>query len=212
MSADGEGRPADPRARSFGAAAREYERFRPGYPDAAVGFALGDAGGAGSRVLDLGAGTGKLTASLLARGLSVTAVEPDPEMLAVLRGRFPGLDAVPGAAERIPLPDGSVDAVVAGQAVHWFDPERSAAEIVRVLRPGGTFAGLWNGADGEIGWIAGLDEVRTGSPAPVDNPAGGGEGPGLPGAPWFTGHTGRVLRWTRPTTTEDYLANQRTHS
>jgi SAM-dependent methyltransferase len=105
-------------------------------------------------VLDLAAGTGKLTASLGA--YDVVAVEPDPEMLARLRADLPHIDARHGAAEDIPLPDASVDAVLVGQAVHWFDMERALPEIARVLRPGGVLAGLWNGEDDTVEWVAGF--------------------------------------------------------
>jgi SAM-dependent methyltransferase len=133
---------ADPRrARSFGALAEEYELRRPGYPDDAVDWLLPP----GARVVaDVGAGTGKLTASLLARGLEVIAVEPDPAMLGVLAARLPGADARQAGADELPLADGSVDAVVVGQAWHWFPHERAAAEVRRVLRPGGWLGLVWN--------------------------------------------------------------------
>jgi SAM-dependent methyltransferase len=134
--------------------AADYAEHRPGYPAAAVDWALERA--PGPDVLDLGAGTGKLTTALLERrGLRVVAVEPDPDMLAQLRQRHPHVDAREGAAEAIPLPDASVDAVVAGQAVHWFDLDVALPEIARVLRPGGVFAGLWNGDDVGVEWVAG---------------------------------------------------------
>ncbi|WP_143264938.1 class I SAM-dependent methyltransferase, partial [Amycolatopsis lexingtonensis] len=106
-------------ASSFGAAATAYAEHRPDYASAAVRWALEAA--AGPRVLDLGAGTGKLTGTLVALGADVTAVEPDPAMLTELRRALPGVDARPGSAEAIPLPDASVDAVLAGNALHWFD-------------------------------------------------------------------------------------------
>src|SRR5690348_6638971 len=114
------------RARSFGSVAAAYAEHRPGYPAAALDWALapaaGSASGTGGRtLLDLGAGTGKLTAALLGRG-AVIAVEPDPAMLAELRRRLPDVDAREGSAESIPLPTGSVDTVLVGQAWHWFDP------------------------------------------------------------------------------------------
>jgi SAM-dependent methyltransferase len=99
-------------------------------------------------VLDLGAGTGKLTRGLVALGLEVTAVEPLPEMRAYIPG------ALAGSAEDIPLPDASVDAVFAGQAFHWFDPDRALPEIVRVLRPGGTVGLIWNRLDNRVPWVA----------------------------------------------------------
>lgn len=153
------------RALGFGAVAGAYAEFRPGYPDAAVDWALAPVSAPGRGrpldLLDLGAGTGKLTASLLCRpGATVTAVEPDPEMLAVLRAELPLVAAVPGTAEAIPLADDSVDAVLVGQAFHWFDMERAMAEIGRVLRPGGVVAALWNHEDGSVDWVAGYHRAE----------------------------------------------------
>ncbi|WP_329130597.1 class I SAM-dependent methyltransferase [Streptomyces sp. NBC_01476] len=145
------------RAASFGPVAAAYAEHRPDYPDAAVAWALAPAQaapGAALDVLDLGAGTGKLSASLVALGHRVTAVEPDDAMRAVLRTQVPQATALAGGAERIPLPDASVDAVLAGQAFHWFDQERALPEIARVLRPGGALAALWNTDDDRIDWIA----------------------------------------------------------
>jgi ubiquinone/menaquinone biosynthesis C-methylase UbiE len=98
-------------------------------------------------VLDLAAGTGKLTRGLVPSGAEVVAVEPIDEMRAQLARAVPGVRALPGTAEAIPLPDGSVDAVTVAQAFHWFDQERAPAEIHRVLRPGGALAVLWNARD-----------------------------------------------------------------
>jgi SAM-dependent methyltransferase len=127
-------------ASSFGAAAAAYAEHRPDYAPAAVRWALGPA--SGMRVLELGAGTGKLTASLAALGAEPTAVEPDAAMLAELRRALPGVRALPGSAEAIPLPDASVDVVVAGNAMHWFDMDVAGPEIARVLAPGGVMCGL----------------------------------------------------------------------
>src|SRR6478672_8835018 len=104
---------------SFGTAAAAYAEHRPDYAEAAVRWALERA--PGRRVLDLGAGTGKLTAALVALGAEVIAVEPDPAMLTELRRALPTVRALPGSAEAVPLPDASVDAVLAGNALHWFD-------------------------------------------------------------------------------------------
>jgi SAM-dependent methyltransferase len=142
---------------SFGAAAVAYAEHRPDYALAAVRWALEPA--PGPRVLDLGAGTGKLTAALVTLGVEVTAVEPDLAMLAELRRELPGVRALPGAAEAIPLPDGSVDAVLAGHALHWFDMAVAGPEIARVLVRGGTLAGLWNVLDDRVDWVAGLGQV-----------------------------------------------------
>jgi SAM-dependent methyltransferase len=147
------------RARSFGTAAEAYARHRPGYPAAAVDWALAPlAGRAHLQLLDLAAGTGKLTESLLPRG-TVTAVEPDPAMLAELRARVPGVDAREGSAEDIPLPDGCVDAVLVGQAWHWFDLERAYPEIARVLRPGGRLGVAWNVRDHRVAWVDRYTEI-----------------------------------------------------
>ncbi|AVT35111.1 class I SAM-dependent methyltransferase [Plantactinospora sp. BB1] len=157
-------------ASSFGAAATAYAEHRPDYARAAIRWALQPA--PGPRVLDLGAGTGKLTATLVETGADVTAVEPDPAMLAELRGALPDVPALPGSAEAIPLPDASVDAVLAGNAMHWFDMAVAGPEIARVLAPGGILAGLWNTVDDRVDWVAGLARV-SGSAAigPRDTPA-----------------------------------------
>ncbi|MBY8875775.1 class I SAM-dependent methyltransferase [Micromonospora sp. PLK6-60] len=155
---------------SFGPAATAYAEHRPDYARTAVRWALTPA--PGPRVLDLGAGTGKLTATLVAAGADVTAVEPDPAMLAELRRALPDVRALPGSAERIPLPDGSVDAVLAGNAMHWFDMAVAGPEIARVLAPGGILAGLWNVLDDRVDWVAALARI-SGSAAvgPRDTPA-----------------------------------------
>ncbi len=148
----------DPRrATVFGSLAEQYHRARPGYPEVAVDW-LVPAGA--RRVVDVGAGTGKLTAALLARGLVVTAVEPDPEMLAVLHREHPGAQTHRAGADALPLADASVDAVVVGQAWHWFPHEAAAAEVRRVLRPGGRLGLAWNATRHDPGWpleIARLD-------------------------------------------------------
>jgi SAM-dependent methyltransferase len=147
---------------AFGAAAATYAEHRPDYADAAIGWALEPVRlREPLRVVDVGAGTGKLTAALARLGAEVTAVEPDPRMLAQLRVELPSVHSVPGSAEQIPLPDGSVDAVVAGQAMHWFDLGRAMPEIARVLVPGGIVAALWNMDDDRVGWVAGLAQIRN---------------------------------------------------
>jgi len=150
------------RASAFGSAAATYAEHRPDYAEAAIRWALEPVGlREPLRVVDVGAGTGKLTAALARLGAEVTAVEPDPRMLAQLRAELPSVRSVPGSAEQIPLPDGSVDAVVAGQAMHWFDLDRAMPEIARVLVPGGVVAGLWNMDDDRVGWVAGLARIRN---------------------------------------------------
>ena len=133
-------------AASFGAGAAAYDRARPGYPAAAIDWLI-PAGA--RRVLDLGAGTGKLTRLLVERGLEVSAVDPSTGMLDYLERALPGVSVLEGTAETIPLPDGSLDAVVVGQAWHWFDAARAGAEIARVLRAGGSLGLIWNTRDGD---------------------------------------------------------------
>jgi SAM-dependent methyltransferase len=146
------------RARSFGAAAEAYERARPTYPAAAVDWLVPE----GARtVLDLGAGTGKLTRALDERGLEVVAVEPLAEMRATLAWALPDVRALEGTAEAIPLADDSVDAITVAQAWHWVDPERATAEAARVLRPGGTLGLIWNRRDERVDWVARLSEVMV---------------------------------------------------
>ncbi|MBP2340374.1 SAM-dependent methyltransferase [Saccharothrix coeruleofusca] len=152
------------RAGSFGSHARAYAEHRPDYPAAAVRWALEPLGGSSLgrsslEVLDLAAGTGKLTAVLVAEGHQVTAVEPDEKMLAELVRRNKEVRALPGSAERVPLPDRSVDAVLVGQAFHWFDRDAALPEIARVLRPGGVLAGLWNYGDLSVPWVAEFDRI-----------------------------------------------------
>jgi SAM-dependent methyltransferase len=146
---------------SFGAAATAYAEHRPDYAQAAVRWALERA--PGPRVLDLGAGTGKLTATLVALGAEVIAVEPDPAMLTELRRALPTVRALPGSAEAVPLADASVDAVLAGHALHWFDMDVAGPEIARILVPGGILAGLWNVIDNRVDWVAELERVSGSS-------------------------------------------------
>ncbi|SCL67043.1 class I SAM-dependent methyltransferase [Micromonospora chersina] len=145
-------------ALSFGAAAADYDRFRPRYPEEALRWAL-DGQAAPARVVDLGAGTGILTRGVLALGHQVVPVEPDPGMRAQLAAATPGTTALAGSAEAVPLPDGSADAVLVGQAYHWFDRQPAHAEIARVLRPGGTFAPIWNVRDERVAWVAELTRI-----------------------------------------------------
>ncbi|ATL25203.1 class I SAM-dependent methyltransferase [Streptomyces formicae] len=157
-------------ASSFGAAAAAYAEHRPDYARTAVRWALEPS--PGPRVLDLGAGTGKLTATLVDLGADVIAVEPDPAMLGELSRSLPGVRALPGSAEAIPLPDASVDAVLAGNALHWFDMALAGPEIARVLVPGGVLAGLWNLMDDQVEWVAGLARVSgKAAVGPRDTPA-----------------------------------------
>jgi SAM-dependent methyltransferase len=132
------------RASSFDSVAEEYEAARPSYPPELLAPLPVPRS---ATVLDLAAGTGKLTRVLVQRYSEVIAVEPLAGMRAVLQRVVPGVEALAGSAERIPLDDGSVDAVFVAQAFHWFDKPAALGEIARVLRSGGVFANIWNGPD-----------------------------------------------------------------
>jgi len=166
----------DPNARgpytAFAEVAGAYERGRPGYPDEAVRWLAGDEP---RDVVDLGAGTGKLTRSLVALGHRVTAIEPLPEMLELLPTTAPGAFGILGSAEIIPLPDAYADVVTCAQAFHWFDHALALPEIARVLRPGGRLALVWNTRDEEELWVAKLSALigneavgENDSNAPID--------------------------------------------
>jgi SAM-dependent methyltransferase len=159
------------RARSFGRVAEEYQRGRPGYPPEAIAWLLGSEP---LEVLDLGAGTGKLTAALLEGGHGVIAVEPLDEMRSILTATLPSAEALPGTAEQLPLGPASVDAVVVGAAFHWFDQQAAQREIARVLRPPGVLGLLGNSFDTSTPWVARVREL-LGPPA-IERP---GHWPGV---------------------------------
>lgn len=144
------------RARSFGAVAQAYDRGRPSYPAEAVAWLTG---GEAKVVLELGAGTGKLTRQLVDQGHAVFATEPDEAMLGVLRERVPEVSAKVATAEDIPANDRSVDVVVVAQAFHWFDHEVALAEIARILKPGGHLALVWNSRDERIPWVRRMGDI-----------------------------------------------------
>ena len=130
---------------AFGRAARDYERGRPGWPEPLLDEVVAEIGlGPESPVLDLAAGTGKLTRLLVQRFRRVVAVELDEAMLAVLAEVVPQAEPLLGPAEAIPLPDDAVDAVFVAEAFHWFASDATVAEIARVLRPRGALVVLWN--------------------------------------------------------------------
>ncbi len=207
---------SDPaRALLYGPAAAAYAKHRPGYPDEAVEWALAPvAGRRPLRVLDLAAGTGKLTEAAARQDVELIAVEPDPGMRVELRRRIPGAAALPGTAEAIPLPDARVDAVLVGQAFHWFDPERALPEIARVLTRGGVLAALWNVEDESVDWVVAVAATLRASRA-----AGSGQ-PAAPAArqctlpehPAFGPPEHAEFRHTQRRTAESYLATLTTHS
>jgi SAM-dependent methyltransferase len=189
------------RSRSFDRVAAEYERHRPEYPESALRWAAGTLSlRGGERVLDLGAGTGKLSRGLVALGFDVVAVEPGRRMLEQLRLAVPAAVAVEGRAEAIPLADGSVAAAFAGQAYHWFERDAALAELHRVVRDGGGLALLWNWWDerdplqrdlGELVGYAGQRPYRDEE---------------LPGAPWFRELGRTVVETAQPSSPDALVA------
>ena len=159
---------------AFGRTAREYELGRPLWPEELLGRVVAELGlDPDSAVIDLGAGTGKLTRALVPHFARVVAVEPDDAMRAVLEEVVPGAEALAGRGEAIPLPDESVDAAFSAEAFHWFASDESVAEIARVLRPGGGFVILWNiGVD--------YDDLGDEAEAVIDEAFERGGEPGLP--------------------------------
>lgn len=137
-------------ALSFGDVAAAYDRARPSYPREAAAWLAGDQP---TTVLELGAGTGKLTAVLVELGHDVHATDPDEQMLEVLRERLPDVRTSVATAEDLPVGDASYDVVVVAQAFHWFDHERALPEIARVLKPGGRLSLVWNERDERIPWV-----------------------------------------------------------
>jgi SAM-dependent methyltransferase len=143
-------------AAGFGSAADVYERARPSYPQDAVDWFVERAGiGPGTTVVDVGAGTGKLTRLLVPSGARVVAVEPIPEM----RAKISDVEVLDGTAEQLPLPDGAADAITVAQALHWFDLERALPEFHRVLKPEGFLALFWNMRDLEDPIQRGVEDL-----------------------------------------------------
>lgn len=137
-----------------------YERARPGYPPEAVSWIAQELKlREGRTVLDLGAGTGKLTRNLVETGARVIAVEPGDAMRAVLEQAVPEAETLRGAAEEIPLPDGSVDAITVGQAFHWFRHDEAIPELHRVLRDHGAVALVWNSREDDASLQLGITEL-----------------------------------------------------
>lgn len=155
----------DELALSFGRDARAYEAARPEYPAAAIEWVLEPIDAAASLIVDVGAGTGKLTRALIATGAAVAAVEPDVDMATELQSRVPGIEVYLGRGEAIPLADGSADAIAYGQAWHWVDGEAASAEAARVLRPGGVLALLWNMGDESSPLVARMLEIMGRPPS-----------------------------------------------
>ncbi|MFZ6990491.1 class I SAM-dependent methyltransferase [Curtobacterium sp. RRHDQ66] len=183
-------------AHAFGAAADAYERGRPGYPASVAEWLAPDRV---ARAVDVGAGTGKFTATLLSRAASVTAVEPDAAMRERLSAVVPGVEALEGTGESIPLPDGGADLVTFAQSWHWVDPVAGAAEVARVLRPGGVLGLIWNVRDESEPWSEQLGNIIRRPESRVtayDRP--------IVGAPFHDGEY-RAFTWVHEQSRSDFL-------
>ena len=147
-------------AKGFAAGADAYERGRPSYSPEAIAHIVSELRiGPGKAVLDLAAGTGKLTRELVPTGATLIAVEPIPEMRAKLAAAVPQAEIRDGTAEAIPADNHSIDAVVVGQAFHWFDGIRTISELRRILKPDGALALIWQSRDPSVPWVARLNEI-----------------------------------------------------
>jgi SAM-dependent methyltransferase len=144
------------RAMSFGAIAEDYDGLRPQASQQAVDWLVPSNC---EVAVDVGAGTGLFTRTLVGRAAQVIAIEPDARMRGVLAERSPGVRAVEGSGESIPLPDVAADAVFVSSAWHWMDPERAVPEIGRVLRDGGRFGLIWTSRDRELDWVRNLERL-----------------------------------------------------
>jgi SAM-dependent methyltransferase len=187
--------------RSFGRVVRDYERGRPSYPMDAVRWLIGDA----ERAIDLGAGTGKLTSSLVETDREVVAIEPQETMVKQLSEAVRGPLAVCAGAEALPVRTGWADVVVVAQAFHWFDQGRSLPEIARVLRPGGRLSLVWNVRDESVEWVARLSEI-TGPDNSTDTRAS------LDGAPYFGPFESRSFRMVQVLDIDSLVAHVRSRS
>ncbi len=198
---------------SFDATADQYDRGRPGYPGRAIEWwASRGAFDAGRRVLDVGAGTGKLTSLLRIDTCDVTAVEPLANMRRNFRRSVREVEVTRGTAESIPFPDDSFDTVVVGQAFHWFDAPKALDEISRVLRIGGGLGLIWNQDDIDAAeWLEEVADLKRGiSTSPIA--AGMRAANEISAHPWFDPADSTEIRWVEQTTVERVLANVESRS
>jgi SAM-dependent methyltransferase len=197
----------DGRGLTFGTVAEQYDLYRPGPPEEAAAL-MGDI--AGLRVLDVGAGTGKLTRFLLRHGASVSVVEPDDDMRKVLVRRSPQVEVLLGSAESIPAEDASFDAIFSSSAWHWFAQPEATNEFARLLRDGGALHVWWNGFSRDVPWMRELTALRERPNDPGRRPRGWSaeldpDGP-------FLGAAHFQLDWTWPRTIDQVVAIFGTYS
>jgi SAM-dependent methyltransferase len=203
------------RADSFGAVARTYDRFRPPTTPAALEWLLPERC---EVAVDLGAGTGSLSRLLLARTPTVrriVAVEPDSRMRTVLAERLPGVETLDGRGESIPLPDGSVDAVLACSSWHWMDSDLAFPEVARVLRPGGVLGLVWSGPDRAVPWVGEVLRPGFSRHDGAATPAGARSSRRevrLPADSAFVEPESAVLRWSIPRSGEELVGLAGTYS
>lgn len=193
---------------AFTVGGADYEALRPSYPDEAVRW-LTEALPARADVVDVGAGTGKLTRPLVAAGHRVTAVDPSADMLAQLERALPDVSTVIGTGESFPAPDASADLIVYAQAWHWVEPEAAGAQARRVLRPGGRLAMVWNVVDDRVPWQRRMMDV-VGRPPAEHEARQMYESPALPTG--FENAETYDLTWTRKMSPRTVAALRTTHS
>lgn len=180
---------------SFQDGGEHYDRVRPGYPAESADWLIP---AAARNAADIGAGTGKFTALLAARGLHTVAVDPSVDMLEQLRRTLPAVSAVEGTAERTGLPADAFDLVTVAQAWHWIDPLPASTEIARILRPEGVLGLIWNQLDTSVPWVHRLSRIMH---------AGDVHKPHFtpPLGPEFTDLESHLTRWEDAVTTADLL-------